>query len=78
METIFKFIIVIYLIVIIYPYKKIKYDQINVYDLTKKHRKNIRIIEPENIYQDDEIEEEKEVKKQIFCYICNPPSWIDL
>lgn len=55
-------------LVVVDPYKDIRYGEIESYDYAESNK--IRVIEPEK---------EKTIKKEVekyFCFVCNPPQWI--
>lgn len=61
-------ILLLFLIVIVDPYKDICYDEPQVYDLDIETEARLELFEPE---------EEKQSSTRFFCEFCAPPQYLD-
>ena len=62
----------LYTIVILDPYKDIRYGQIDVYDYSKSSK--IIITTPEK----EKRTKKKDTASRYFCFVCDPPRWVYL
>lgn len=63
-------------LVIAYPYDGIDYEKINVYDLKTKEKYSIKTWEPEEETNQEKVQDTRPIR--MYCYICEPPQWINL
>ena len=70
----------VWLVTILNPYKGIRYGEITTYEIKKeKQRVGIRVVEAEKNKSEEYRQRQRPVvSDRVFCYLCDPPQWIEL